>query len=659
MSLKRKTKPYKIRVRLIDSSEEVIVCKVKKRGLINLFIKMVSFALIIALNWSGLSAVYQTIAYYNDIEQSPVNNYTASTLDFSLNSPPDFLPVIMPNATSSRDISLTNNGILGFQYTASTSNATGTLCNYLNLEAKLNGTTTYNGALTDFNYNVGGFATTTRDWQFTATLTSDDPSLQNQTCVFDFIFDGTQIGGTGFYDQEIIQNTITSGIWQKVVINKVYYDVDVAHGTEPQNEWIELYNPNDQAVNVKDWGICDNNDCVTINPNVSIPALGYALLSHDASTWQYWEILDGVIKIHALGGGFIAMNNDADMLVFKNASSTIIDQMNWGTPTMSTTTWPNYNSGVWNPGVPDAPQGHMLARVPSGFDTDQPSDWHDLGLPQVTVNWPNGGEVLYVGQTYTLQWTATNPNGDQDNTKLNIDIYYSGNSGATWAAIATSTQNDGSFEWRAPLFIEPGHYYVPSSHARIKVVATGPENFMVQAWDMSDADFCPPIDYSLLTDEEKTQVEQLLADGILTEADIINREAITMEETEEGSGGVENPIITDDGTTTEDVATTTEEVATTTEEISTTTENNQEGEGIIEQISEAINSIIDEIVEEILPDELTNEETPTEDAQIIDETATIEEIPTVEELVIEEVSVIEEQPVIAPEADSAEPPAGE
>jgi hypothetical protein len=124
---------------LIDSSEEVIVCKIKKRGLINLFIKLVSFALIVALNWSGLSAVYQTIAYYNDIEQSPVNNYTASTLDFSLNSPPDFLPVIMPNATSSRDISLTNNGILGFQYTASTSNFSGELCDYLDLSAVLDG----------------------------------------------------------------------------------------------------------------------------------------------------------------------------------------------------------------------------------------------------------------------------------------------------------------------------------------------------------------------------------------------------------------------------------------------------------------------------------------------------------------------------------------
>ena len=282
------------------------------------------------------------------------------------------------------------------------------------------------------------------DWQFTATLTDDDPALQNKTCTFDFVFDGTQISGAGFYDQEIIPNTITSGIWQKVVINKVYYDVDDEHGigsgaNEWKNEWIELYNPLDQDINIKDWVICDNNDCKTINPNVSIPSLGFALLSHDASTWQYWEIPDGVEKIN-LGGAppHLALDNDADMLILKNASSTIIDQMNWGT---ATDTWPNYNANVWDPGVPDAPEGHILARVPTGIDTDTVSDWKDLGLPQVTVIWPNGGETLWVGHTETLRWNATNPNGN--NNLLTIDLWYSKDSGNTWANIATSTENDG------------------------------------------------------------------------------------------------------------------------------------------------------------------------------------------------------------------------
>ncbi len=45
---------------------------------------------------------------------------------------------------------------------------------------------------------------------------------------------------------------------------------------------------------------------------------------------------------------------------------------------------------------------------------------------------------------------------------------------------------------------------------------------MVQARDESN-DFCPPIDWALITDEELAQVEGLLANGILTENEIINK----------------------------------------------------------------------------------------------------------------------------------------
>ncbi len=619
-------------------------------------VKFTAFILIAALNWAGLSAVIQTIANFNDTEGSPQNIFVAGTLDFSLPSTPDFSPVIMPNATSSRNISLTNDGILGFQYTATTTNATGTLCNFLNLEAKLDGTTTYIGPLTSFNFNANEFSTSTDDWQFTATLTSNSSALQNKTCKFDFVFDGEQIEGAGFYDQEIISNTITSGVWLKVVINKVYYDPDNEHsgnGPEKKYEWIELYNPTDQDIDLKKWGICNSSDCATIDNHITIPALGYALVVHDATIWQYWEIIDGAVFTYTLSGNF-EMDDTADMLILKDAGSYNIDQMNWGTPT---TTWPNYNSGVWDPGVPDAPQGHMLARVPSGFDTDQPSDWHDLGLPSVVIIYPAGGETWYVGHTYNIQWTATNPNGPH--TDLSIDIYYSRDSGATWAAIATSTQNDGSYNWLAPLFIEPGHYYVPSSHARIKVKATGPENFMVQAW-VSSNDFCPPIDYDVLSPEDQQLVDQLIKDGVIDESEVV-RGGIKIDEQE-----VE--------VVNEEIATSTEETATPTEETlvpvgSDSTDNgNQESGGIIETVNEAIDAadetidaVVEGIIEEIMPDESVNEPAEFFEASadnLIAENLIIEQAP-IETLIFEQAPAIEEQTVIAPETDSAEPPADE
>ncbi len=46
--------------------------------------KIIVLMMIIGLNWTGLSAVVQTIAYYNDTEDSTANSYTAGILAFIL-----------------------------------------------------------------------------------------------------------------------------------------------------------------------------------------------------------------------------------------------------------------------------------------------------------------------------------------------------------------------------------------------------------------------------------------------------------------------------------------------------------------------------------------------------------------------------------------------
>lgn len=480
------------------------------------YFKIASVFASAALCVSSLS-VGDTNSFYHDEENSVGNTFVASSLIFSLTSPADFLPAVTPTATSSRNISLVNDGLLDFDYNVSATNTAGVLCDHLNLTAKLGGSDVYTGSIAGFHYNAVRFSTTTTDWQFIADFTSNDPALQNQTCHFDFVFDGVQIGGVGFSDRETISNTVTSGIWQKVVINKVYADPDAAHMNNPSNysanEWVELYNLSDGPVDISGWKIIDNTATDTIPVSSPIPAHGFAVITASNTTWNYWDIPADAVKIvlgSDIGSG---LANDKDMLILENPNGMIIDQMNWGIPNP---TWQNFNYGVWNPGAIDVAKGHILARIPTGFDTDTASDWHDLSLPTVSMVNPMGGEVWYVGDSYDVKWLAHNGNGAD--SALKISLWYSNDSGNTWAKFASDLPNTGTYHWIVPLFIDG--YYVPSHISRIKAVVVGPENFMVQATG-SSLDFCPPIDYDALTPADQQLVDQLVASGVIDPSEVI------------------------------------------------------------------------------------------------------------------------------------------
>jgi len=436
-------------------------------------IKIICLLMIVGLNWAGISAVGKTFAYFFDNEDSNANLYQAGVLDFSLYSPTgNFVPSavvtnMMPGDSVTREISVIKNGN-PFQYNAWTVKTGGddNFCNALTLEAKLEGVIKYSDGLMSFNLTlpviVGDDGQD--DWLFTVTLPLGSSFPTGKVCQIKFVFDGWQINipssSVGFSDQEEIASSFATG---GIKINKVYYDVDGEHGSEYNNEWIEIYNPLDNPVDISGWIIEDNNSTDIIPSSSPIPAKGFAIISGSSSTWGYWDIPAGVVKIVLADGkiGGDGLDNDSDRVILKmpNGSGIEDDAMSYGEDTYA-----------FDPPCSDVAEGHILGRVPTGVDTNQASDWQDLGLPSVTVTNPNGGEVWWIGRTYTLGWTATNPNGD-DNL-LTIDIWYSADSGATWANIVTGEYNDGAYNWRVPLFLNG--YYVVSSYARICLLYTSP-----------------------------------------------------------------------------------------------------------------------------------------------------------------------------------------
>jgi M6 family metalloprotease-like protein len=59
---------------------------------------------------------------------------------------------------------------------------------------------------------------------------------------------------------------------------------------------------------------------------------------------------------------------------------------------------------------------------------------------RITVTTPNGGEVWGIGGLYTIRWTSASLSG-------NVKVLLSRDGGTTWAAVATSVANTGSYAW--------------------------------------------------------------------------------------------------------------------------------------------------------------------------------------------------------------------
>lgn len=446
----------------------------------------------VGMNVVGLSAVGDTLSHYNDTEISRANMLTAHALDFSLESD-DWSPAesefdLFYGNTGFRDITIKDEATsTDFSYIVRADNITDDTdyCDDLHIKAEYDSTTYYEGSLSSF-LSTAPEEDTLGTWHYTL---NSPVNHQNKICSFDIVYNGWQkeMPGYmfgGYHDTEKVENTISS--WG-LRINKVYYDVAPSLGSEPENEWVEIFNQTNVPLDISEWELCDNTSCDTMPTSTPlIPADGYAVISATSTTWDYWNIPDEVVKIeidgNAIGGG---LANDGDHLLLKRPDGVVIDAVGWGDDTT-----------VWNSAADDVAEGGMLARNPSGHDTDSPDDWSELLPPTVDMIYPDendNSQTWYWNHEYTIRWNALNHNGPDED--LSIDLSYirdinankNIDDGDTEHTIATGIGNIGEYEWTVPSgFI--GSIW-------IKLVAYGPENPMVHAftfsgrvWDPSPSD---------------------------------------------------------------------------------------------------------------------------------------------------------------------------
>lgn len=157
-----------------------------------------------------------------------------------------------------------------------------------------------------------------------------------------------------------------------LLISEVLYD---PLGTEPNEEWIEIFNNTSSPMELTDWTISDNNSTDVISPTVTIPVGGCVVVAASEDFYTNYPDFTGDIVFIADGKIGNGLGNTGDRLTLKDGEGTVIDQMSYGTDTT-----------VFDPACPDVAAGHSLERSPANADTDTAEDWIDQ-------EFPNPGEV--------------------------------------------------------------------------------------------------------------------------------------------------------------------------------------------------------------------------------------------------------------------------
>ena len=170
-----------------------------------------------------------------------------------------------------------------------------------------------------------------------------------------------------------------------LVISEVLYDPT---GTEPDREWIEIYNLGGTSINLTNYKVGDEETSGGTEGMLGFPsgasiAPGQVIvIANKATAFSAaygfnpdYEMLESDPAVPnmvntAWASGSVALQNDSDEVLLLDPSDSAVDALSWGSSTFA-----------FDPPAPDVAEGHSLERRPAGADTDTAGDWMDQSTP--------------------------------------------------------------------------------------------------------------------------------------------------------------------------------------------------------------------------------------------------------------------------------------
>ncbi len=138
-----------------------------------------------------------------------------------------------------------------------------------------------------------------------------------------------------------------------ILINEVQSN-PLQSGSDSSYEWIELFNPGAEAVELIGWGISDNYEMDEI-PSLNVSANGFVLVAASESFSVNFPNYNGTIVFTVDGRIGNGLGNAGDRLALKDSAGTIIDEMSYGD-----------DESITSPSYPNVADGHSLERAPCG-----------------------------------------------------------------------------------------------------------------------------------------------------------------------------------------------------------------------------------------------------------------------------------------------------
>ena len=158
-----------------------------------------------------------------------------------------------------------------------------------------------------------------------------------------------------------VQADPTSGVKaDHIVISEVYYD---ASGIDSVEEYVELYNPTNNTIDISGWRLEDASSSYIIPADSTIASESNFTLARDGDTFRS---LTNYTKTADVGDLSISLGNSGDQLTLKDGNGIEIDFV----------AWENFVSG-WDI---VATTGRTIQRLPVDADTDTDSEWMSNSL---------------------------------------------------------------------------------------------------------------------------------------------------------------------------------------------------------------------------------------------------------------------------------------